>query len=557
MAVSTVPHQSLSRKSILENINFDIYEGQCLGLVGESGSGKSLTALSILQLLPLNIAVDIQSQILFNYQDLLNYSERQMRKIRGADIGIIFQDAMSAFNPVLTIGQQINEVLRQHRGLTRLSRQKTTIDLLTEVGIRQPEQCAKAYPHELSGGMRQRAMIAMALAGEPKLLIADEPTTALDVTLQAQILTLLKDLQQQRRMTLLFISHHLALVAKIADEIVVMRKGKVVEKVSAALFFSKRSKTSQKIISINHVTLSADQKKGLEKFSDLTYSHQLLQAVLPIENFLGPATSSKKLLQVAGLTVHFPIKRGLFKRTVGVIKAVDRINFEIAEGETMALIGESGSGKTTTAKAILRLIPNVQGEVFYKDQNLMFLPPKKMRKMRAKMQIIFQDPFSALDPRLLIEDSILEGMLTQKKIYKRSEGLKKVDEWLQQVELPSQIKQRYPHQLSGGERQRVCIARALAVEPRLLVLDEPTSALDLTIQKQILDLLRKLQLKFNLSYLLITHDVNVVAYMAHRVAVMHQGTIVEQGISAAVLTTPQHKYTQELLSAVPNLDSFN
>lgn len=542
--LSLATYSVVTRKTLVKKISFVVNHAECVGLVGESGSGKSLTALSILQLLPSNILVSTHSQILLNGEDLLNYSEEKMRNIRGREIGFIFQDAMSALNPVLTIGQQINEILYKHRVCTSGVNRCSALELLIEVGMEQPERCLRAYPHELSGGMRQRAMIAMALAGEPKLLIADEPTTALDVTLQAQILSLLRTLQRQRKMAMLFISHHLILVSQLADEIVVMREGEIVETGHAKQFFWQHRQTAD-------ASLSPSVADGMLKASNTTYSDQLLQAALPMTNFLESSCQSPILLTVKALSVSFPVRKGILKRRVNDLKAVDQINLSIARAETLALMGESGSGKTTVAKAILRLIPHNFGEIIYCGENLALLSAKKMQALRSQLQIIFQDSLSALDPRLLIVESILEAMLTRKTTRSATERIKKVDQWLEQVELLPQFKRRYPHQLSGGERQRVCIARALAVEPQLLILDEPTSALDLTIQKQILDLLRFLQQKLGLSYLLITHDVSVVAYMAHQVAVMHQGRIVEQGDTKEVLQFPKHQYTQQLLAAVP------
>ena len=558
------------RKILVKEISFKIETGQCLGLVGESGSGKSLTALSLLQLLPLNLAVSKKSQILFNGDDLLSYSEKKMRQVRGKKISIIFQDAMSALNPVLTIGQQINEVLHFQKQLSFSDSKKVSLELLREVGISQPERCLVSYPHELSGGMRQRAMIAIALSADPELLIADEPTTALDVTLQGQILTLLKRLQKSRQMALLFISHHLVIVGQLANEIVVLQKGKVIEKAPVQIFFIKprefytdrisrswRGACDIEQRSIHSVCEQRDEhatKPELERRS--VYTQELLAASLPMKHFLPSLCNPGSLLSVNNLTVHFPIVKGILKRTVGFIKAVNEVSLEIGTGETVALIGESGSGKTTVAKAILKLVTNTSGKIIYKGLDLNKLSSRKIRSLRSELQMIFQDPFSALNPKLVIAVSLLEGMKAQNLIKNKSQALKEIDYWLEQVELTPQVKFRYPHEFSGGERQRLCIARALTLKPKLLVLDEPTSALDLTIQKQILDLLRDLQQKLELSFLLITHDMSVVAYMANRVAVMHQGYIVETGEVKDVLTKPQHVYTQELLKSVPRLSNF-
>ncbi len=514
---------------VVHQLNLDLFPGQCLGLVGESGSGKSMTALAMMQLLPFGARVGQQSQILFQGQDLLSLSEKQMRHVRGKKIGLIFQDAMSAFNPVLTIGEQLKEVLKLHQKLSNHHAQMKATEILDTVGIKEPSQALRAYPHELSGGMRQRAMIGMALAGDPDILIADEPTTALDVTLQAQILSLLKNLKNQFQKTLLFISHDLAVVAELADEIIVMKNGLKIEQASTQHFFEK-PKTE--------------------------YTKKLLAAILPniarkIGAYAGEEIPLTPLLSVSNFKVHFPIKRGIFKRTVGYVKAVDGINFEIRTGETLALVGESGSGKTTAGKAILKLIPSTSGSIHFKGIDLLKLSSGKTRKMRENMQIIFQDPVSALDPRFMIFDSISEGLYALQKVRSRKEALKKVDELLAKVNLSSDSKWRYPHEFSGGQRQRICIARALALEPKLLILDEPTSALDVSIQKQILELLEELQNTLKLSYLLITHNLGVVAYMAHNTAVMYNGKIVEHGDTNSILSHPQHQYTQQLLNSIP------
>ncbi len=512
-----------STHRVLDQLNFIVKKGQCLGLVGESGSGKSLTALSTLQLLPRMAKVSQYSQITLSGENLLDYSERRMRQIRGGKIGIIFQDAMAAFNPVLTIGEQLIESICLHRTLNRRIAQGYAEQLLAEVGIKNPDYCFHSYPHQLSGGMRQRAMIAMSLTGEPELLIADEPTTALDVTLQVQILTLLAQLKQDRQMGLLFISHDLSIVAKLADEIVVLEKGKKIEENLRRNFFHHPSQP---------------------------YSQKLLQAILPHQARRKDAPSSAGFLKVDNLRIYFPIRKGLFKRVVGYIKAVDGISFTIAKGETFALVGESGCGKTTTARGIIRLLPIHSGHIIFNGLDLAALSARSLRKQRTNLQIIFQDPYTALDPRRLVGDSLTEGLLEQKKQWVSSQY---VDSLLEQVELSAQIKWRYPHELSGGERQRLCIARALALKPQLLILDEPTSALDVSIQKQILMLLEKLQTQLNLSYLLITHDLGVVAYLAHRVAVMQHGLIVEQGDTAMILQNPQHPYTQRLVGSAKNL----
>lgn len=466
--------------------------GCCHALVGESGSGKTLSALSILQLLPNNARVAQRSEILFRDKNLLDLSEKQMRHVRGKHIGMIFQDAMSAFNPVLTIGNQMVETIRLHLPLSKKAAMARAKDLLSQVGIVDVDRCYKSYPHELSGGMRQRAMIAMAISAEPEVIIADEPTTALDTHIQAQIIDLLNQLKLKRQCALLFIGHDLSVVSKIADEITVLKKGEIIEKNNAKEFFA--------------------QPKEL-------YSQLLLEAALPgAPRHQSTSTSEKtdKILSVENLKVVFKNK----------VKAVDGVSFDLEKGKTLALIGESGSGKTTTAKAILQLIKPTHGKIIFQNKSLTDLSKRNLRKMRSDMQIIFQDPYAALNPRMMINDSLCEGLLIQKIVKNKKAAAPIINQILKEVELPEDFKWRYPHELSGGQRQRVCIARALTLSPKLLILDEPTSALDAATQKQILILLDKLQTEKQLSYLLITHNPAVVAYLAHDVIKMKSGKIV-------------------------------
>lgn len=513
--------------SVISNINFFINPAETLALVGESGCGKTMTALSIMQLLPPAARIDEQSKIFLNKRDLLSLSEYEMQKVRGRQVGMIFQEAMTAFDPVFTIGNQIDEILRQHFDLTANERQERILNLLEEVGLKSPRRLLKAYPHQLSGGMRQRAMIAMALAGQPQLLIADEPTTALDVTLQKKIIELLKRLQTKHQMSLLFITHDLALVAEIADRIAVMRKGKIVEQNTIKDFYA------------------APQTQ---------YAKKLFAAIPSWEKRTKPPTKkvSSTTLQVKKLKVYFPIKKGLFKRTVGYIKAVDNINLNLYSNHTLALIGESGSGKTTTGKAIVRLIRPTSGEIYLDNNNLNELSDRKLRKIRSQLQMVFQDPFSSLDPRMLINDILEEGMLAQ-GIDNKLQRQKKIDFLLKKVGLEPEMKWRYPHEFSGGQRQRICIARCLTLNPKVLICDEPTSSLDVSVQLQILQLLKKIQQELHLSYLLITHNFSVIAYMADEVAVMYKGKIIEQGDVKKILFSPQHDYTKKLLTAVPKI----
>lgn len=514
---------------VLNNVNFSIEAGQTLALVGESGSGKTLTSLSIMQLLPLNAQISQQSTILYEGKDLLTLSEIEMRKIRGGKIGMIFQEAMTALNPVLTIGHQINEVLRIHQAkMTRRQRHEKIADLLEEVGIKNPRDCAKKYPFELSGGMKQRAMIAVALAGEPSLLIADEPTTALDVTIQKQVLDKLKEIQMQRNMGILFITHNLGVVYQIADYIVVMRQGEVLEKSEAKQFF---------------------------KNPQHAYSQELISAIADWRNIQPTMLSSQKpLVNIENLKIHFPIRKGLLKRVVSSVKAVDGISINLYPGRTLALVGESGSGKTTTGLGILQLLSITDGSVIFNGEQLVNAQYKQLKKLRSKFQMIFQDPYSSMNPRMIIKDIIAEGMRSQNIGKNDQERDSIVQDLLLKVGLDPDNRYRFPHEFSGGQRQRICIARALAVQPQCIICDEPTSSLDVTVQQRILNLLRSLQSEMQLSYLMITHDFAVVSQMAHDVAVMHQGKIVESGSVEEILLRPKHPYTQELLSSVPHID---
>lgn len=496
----------------LRNLNFSIEKGECLALVGESGSGKSVTALAIMQLLPFAAAVASSSEIIFQSQDLLQFSEKNMRKIRGKKIGMVFQDAMTAFNPVLTIGYQIVEALHCHTNTTKKVEKIRAKQYLAEVGIQDPERVFNSYAHQLSGGMRQRAMIAMAICCEPELIIADEPTTALDVTLQLKILNLLKNLKEKYKTSLLFISHDLAIVKQLADKVAVLKKGELVESQTAEMFY---------------------------QHPKHDYSKKLLDSIPPLISQLR-AQSKKVILSTDNLSVYFSDKRHFpyFKKP-RLLKAVDKVNLVVNAGETLALVGESGSGKTTVAKALVKLYKPSYGEVNFVTDNFY-----------RDIQMIFQDPYSALNPRIMVADSLMEGMKVWHTEKTKAERLAKVDELLSLVELAPARKWSYPHEFSGGERQRLCIARALALDPKILILDEPTSALDVSIQKQILDLLKEIQIKKKLAYLLITHNFSVVAYMAHSMAVMHHGKVVESGSVKEVLENPKNDYTQRLLAAV-------
>ena len=535
----TTVFETGSRKvTAVDGVSFEVAKGETFALVGESGSGKSITALSVLRLLP-EAARVTSGSVHFGQQDLLSLPERDMRDIRGSGISMIFQEPMTSLNPVVRVGKQIAEVLIRHKGMTKAQARQRALDLLDAVKIKNPAHTIDTYAHELSGGMKQRVMIAIALACEPKLLIADEPTTALDVTIQATVLDLINELRQKFNMGILFITHDLAVVKQVADHVAVMKHGKIVEQSSNEVFFSNpKHDYSWELFS----ALPAMEKRG-----------KPLLASTKFEKTLDQSDSENDTLRVSDLKVHFPIKKGLFKRTVGYVKAVDGVSIEIPPGKTVALVGESGSGKTTVGKGILRLVQPTSGEVTYLGLPIHEIGKQQLLEQRTNLQIVFQDPFSSMNPRMLVGDIIEEGMKAL-NVLKDSEARKqRVLELLEQVGLSKDAHLRYPHEFSGGQRQRICIARALAVNPKIIICDEPTSALDVSVQAQILDLLNDLQNRLGISYLFITHNMSVVAYFADRVAVMHQGKIVEQGEVEQVLTNPQHEYTKKLLAAVPKL----
>lgn len=536
--LSTVFETGNRKVTAVDNVSFEINEGETFALVGESGSGKSVTALSTIRLLPEAARVSTGS-VYFGQQDLLSLPEREMRDIRGSGISMIFQEPMTSLNPVVRVGKQISEVLIRHQNMSKAQARQRALDLLDAVNIKDPSHTIDTYAHELSGGMKQRVMIAIALACEPKLLIADEPTTALDVTIQARVLDLINELQQQFNMAILFITHDLGVVKQVADHVAVMKQGKIVEQSSNEIFFSNpQHDYSWELFA----ALPAMEKRG-----------KPLLASSVVEKHVEQQVSDKDTLRVTDLKVHFPIKKGLFKRTVGHVKAVDGVSLEIPPGKTVALVGESGSGKTTVGKGILRLVQPTSGEVTYLDLPIHNIGKQQLLEQRTNLQIVFQDPYSSMNPRMLIGDIIEEGMKALNVLKDSNARKQRVLELLEQVGLSTDAHLRYPHEFSGGQRQRICIARALAVNPKVIICDEPTSALDVSVQAQILDLLNDLQARLGISYLFITHNMSVVAYFADRVAVMHQGKIVEQGEVEQVLNNPQHEYTKKLLAAVPKL----
>jgi microcin C transport system ATP-binding protein len=513
----------------VKRISFDIARGETVALVGESGSGKSVTALSVLQLLPYPMARHPSGSIRFRGTELVGAPSRELLDVRGNRVSMIFQEPMTSLNPLHTIERQVNEVLILHKGLNRDAARKRTLELLQQVGIPNAEKRLDAYPHQLSGGQRQRVMIAMALANEPDLLIADEPTTALDVTIQAQILKLLKSLQARYGMALLFITHDLGIVRKVADRVCVMTKGEIVEQGPVAEVFDRPQHS---------------------------YTQHLLQAE-PKGRPAPADPDAPEIVRLDDLKVHFPIKRGVLRHTVGYVKAVDGVSIALKQGHTIGLVGESGSGKTTLGLALLRL-ERSQGGIEFDGRDLQKLGQRDIRPLRRQMQIVFQDPFSSLSPRMSVGEIVGEGLEVH-RIGNEAERTKMIDEALAEVGLdPAKfpgVRERYPHEFSGGQRQRIAIARALVLKPRFIVLDEPTSALDMSVQAQIVDLLRDLQIRHKLAYLFISHDLKVVRALADEVVVLRDGKVVERGPAAQVFSAPQTPYTKALIAAAFNLET--
>jgi len=510
----------------VDRISFDVKPRETVALVGESGSGKSVTAMSVMKLLPYPAASHPSGTIHFKDQELLGMSEREIRRIRGNDITIIFQEPMTSLNPLQTIERQIREILDLHTTLRGEAAHKRIVELLTQVGIPDPVGRLGSYPHQMSGGQRQRVMIAMALANEPDLLIADEPTTALDVTVQAQILKLLKDLQKRLGMAVLFITHDLGIVRKIADRVCVMNKGKIVEQGDVETIFQKPE-------------------------------HPYTRALLNAEPKPDPAPlqpHAPVMVKTDDLKVWFPIKRGVLRSTVGHIKAVDGVSIEVRQGETLGIVGESGSGKTTLGLAILRLISS-DGPIVFMGKQVQGLKFKQMRPLRSAMQIVFQDPYGSLSPRMSVADIIEEGLLVHQPKMPAHEREALVVQALSDVGLDPDTRFRYPHEFSGGQRQRIAVARAIVLQPKFVVLDEPTSALDMLIQSQIVDLLRDLQKSRGLTYLFISHDLKVVAALASRLIVMRNGKIVEEGPAQELFKNPTSEYTRALFAAAFNIEA--
>ncbi|WP_299476561.1 ABC transporter ATP-binding protein [uncultured Roseibium sp.] len=524
--LSVVFTQGGNQTVAVDKISFDIKKGETVSLVGESGSGKSVTALSILKLLPYPAASHPSGEIVMDGKEMLAASDNEMRKIRGNTVSMIFQEPMTSLNPLHTVEKQISEILKTHRGMGDTQARQRVLELMNQVGIRDAEKRLSSYPHQLSGGQRQRVMIAMALANEPDLLIADEPTTALDVTVQAQILELLKKLQRQQGMAMLFITHDLGIVRKFSDRVCVMTDGKIVEQGVVADIFEKPQHDYTK-------HLLAAEPKGEPPQGDDTK---------PI------------VVQADDLKVWFPVKRGFLRRTVDHIKAVDGIDIKVRQGQTLGIVGESGSGKTTLGLAILRMISST-GRIAFYGEEIQKNSWKQMRPLRRDMQIVFQDPFGALSPRMSVSDIVGEGLKVHFPGISSEERDRKVADALVEVGLDASTRNRYPHEFSGGQRQRISIARAMVLEPKFVMLDEPTSALDMSVQAQVVDLLRDLQKAHGLAYLFISHDLKVVRALANEVIVMRQGKVVESGPAERIFDAPQTDYTRALMAAAFRLET--
>ena len=512
----------------VDDVSLSIGKGETVALVGESGSGKSVTALSVLKLLPYPAASHPGGAIYFKGENLLDGDESDLRRVRGYDITMIFQEPMTSLNPLHTVETQINEILMLHRGMRDKEARIRTLELLDQVGIVNAKSRLGAYPHQLSGGQRQRVMIAMALANEPELLIADEPTTALDVTIQAQILELLKKLQRERGLGMLFITHDLGIVRKIADRTCVMQQGKIVEQGPTAEIFNNPTEAYTK-------HLLGSEPSGDPPLSD---------------------KSAPVLLEADDVRVWFPIRRGMLRKTVGHVKAVDGVDVTLRQGQTLGVVGESGSGKTTLGLALTRLISS-QGRISFIGREISEYSFAKMRPLRHEMQVVFQDPYGSLSPRMSIADIVGEGLLIHQRQLSRLERDRKVIKALEETGLDADTRNRYPHEFSGGQRQRVAIAHALVLEPKFIMLDEPTSALDMSVQSQVVDLLRELQQRHKLTYMFISHDLKVVRALANDVIVMRRGHVVEQGEAARIFDDPQSDYTKTLMAAAFNLEATN
>ncbi len=539
----------------VRGISFNIAPGQTVGLVGESGSGKSVTSLAIMRLIANPPGKITGGSISYRGQDLLKLSEKKMREVRGCKISMIFQEPMTSLNPVFTIGDQISEVLMLHKKMSRNKATERTLELLEQVGIPDPAKRINAYPHEMSGGQRQRVMIAMAIACEPDLLIADEPTTALDVTIQKQILDLISSLQKKYGMSVLFITHDLGVIGDIADHVVVMYKGEIVEQGPKEQIFREAKHPYTKGLIACRPSLDKSPRRlptitdfmtedGREKSFD--------KSKLFIEKAARPITEKNPVvMEIKNIRKHFAIEKSMFGRTTAWVKAVDDVSLQVRRGRTLGLVGESGCGKTTLGRTILRLVEPTAGEIIYNGRDITHIGSREMRELRRKIQIIFQDPYASLNPRMTIGSTLIEPLIIHNLGGNKTERIARATALMKRVGLDPSMLNRYPHEFSGGQRQRICIARALAVEPEFIVCDESVSALDVSVQAQILNLLLDLQEDLGLTYIFISHDLAVVKYISDEVAVMNNGVIVEKANAVDIYKNPQHDYTRKLLSAIP------
>ncbi len=578
-------HSQRGHTRAVSDISFEVGRGEVVAIVGESGSGKSVTSLALLGLLAKPAAHIESGTAIFKSErlgevDLLKLSEKELQQVRGNDISMIFQEPMTSLNPVLTCGYQVVEALLLHTALSKQEAEARTIELFTEAQLPRPAQIFKAYPHEISGGQKQRVMIAMAMACRPALLIADEPTTALDVTVQARILQLIRDLRREHGTAVLFITHDLGVVAEIADRILVMYRGRVVEQGTVLDIFTnpQHPYTKGLLACRPHLSIGKARLPVVADFMAVDAAGELVARVagigeeplktapvqlqsnsdttktFPVEQNSRSTAVSDPLLQVENLRVYFPIRKGFFSRTTDFVRAVDDVSFTIYPGETVGLVGESGCGKTTLGRALLRLTEPTAGRILFEGTDLAALPAGELRHRRREFQLVFQDPYAALNPMLTVGEAILEPLRVHGVGGTRAEQKARVHELLRTVGLSEDAEQRYPHEFSGGQRQRICIARALALRPKLIVCDESVSALDVSVQAQVLNLLNDLKRELGITYLFITHDLSVARFMSDRLLVMSQGRIVESGPAAEVYAHPQNPYTQQLLAAIPSDD---
>jgi peptide/nickel transport system ATP-binding protein len=555
----------------VDDISFALCKGEILGIVGESGSGKSVTSLSIMQLIKSPGGKIASGNIIYNGSgvplDILTLPEKEKRKFRGKEVAMIFQEPMTSLNPVITCGKQVSEAIQLHLGLQRKEAKKRTIELFEKVQLPRPDSIYNSYPHQLSGGQKQRVMIAMAISCNPKILIADEPTTALDVTVQATILQLLKQLQSETGMSIIFITHDLGVISNLADRVMVMYKGKVVEEGAISKVFSSPSHPYTKGLLACRPSLNSHLSR-LPVISDFMDTDDA--GVITEKKFIpgehrnkshaednGAAGNNKQsklpLISVNNLSVHYPVKNGFFGKAKSVIKAVDDVSFDIYKGEVLGLVGESGCGKTTLGRAVLNLVQTTAGKVMYEGLNITDLRTRDMRPLRKNLQIIFQDPYSSLNPRITVGEAILEPMKVHDLYNNEKERRERVMWLLKKVDLREEHYRRYPHEFSGGQRQRVGIARALALNPEFIICDESVSALDVSVQAQVLNLLNELKSEFNFTYIFISHDLSVVKFMSDRLMVMYQGKIVERGNADEIYRNPQSEYTKKLIDSIPDI----